>query len=169
MPNAEASVVVHAPPARVAALYRDFTRWPELFPATIRGVRLVRAEPGRTEVEVDHRREGAVVNVLTEVSPERVDLWESKRLYDGTFVNRFDPAPEGARDTLYTVRADIALKGAARLLGPILAPYVRRQIRRYVLEPVRRAAEVAESAAGAEGGALGARGAPHASSTASTR
>jgi hypothetical protein len=121
----------------VAALYLDFNHWPQLFPATIRGVRLVKSEPPRTTLEIDHR-EGLVPNVLMEVSPERVDLWESKRLYNATFINRFEPVPDGTR---YTVSADIALKGAARVLGPLIRGYIRRQIHRYVLEPVCRAAE----------------------------
>jgi hypothetical protein len=137
VPHAEASIIIRAPRALVAQLYRDYQSWPQLFPATIRGVRLVRAEADRTTLVIDHR-EGPVINILSEVSPNRVDLWESKRLYDGTFVNRFDPVPEGTR---YTVSAEIVLKGLARLLDPFLSGYIRRQLTRYVLEPMRCAAE----------------------------
>jgi polyketide cyclase/dehydrase/lipid transport protein len=147
VPHAEVVTTIHAPWTRVGRLYRDFTRWPDLFPATIRGVRLIRAEPNRTILEIDHR-EGPVINILTEVSADRVDLWESKRRYDGAFVNRFEPAPEGTR---YTVSAEIALKGLARLLGPFLSRYIGRQTRRYVVEPLRRAAE--EAAASSPGAA----------------
>jgi len=131
------SITIRAPQPRVAALYRDYGRWPELFPATIRGVRPVSAEPRRTILEIEHR-EGRVTNILTELSPARFDLWESKRLYDATFVNCFEAIPEGTR---YTVRADVRLKGVAKVLGPLLRGTIRRQIYRYVLEPVRRAAE----------------------------
>ena len=96
---------------------------------------LVAREAGRVTLEIAHR-EGAVVNVMTDVSPLRIDLWEDKRRYRGTFINEFEPIPGGTR---YTVRADIELKGVAKVLGPILGPYTRRQIRRYVLEPMRRA------------------------------
>lgn len=137
MLHAREEIVVHAPPSAVAALYRDYAGWPKLFPATIRGVRLLRIENGRTHLEIDHR-EGKVLNVMTDVSDARIDLWEAKRRYDATFINRFEPTAEGTR---YAVEAAIELKGAARLLAPVLGPLVRRQLRRYVLEPVRRAAE----------------------------
>jgi hypothetical protein len=100
-------------------------------------VRLVRREPRRVTVEVDHRQ-GKVLNVISDLSPDRVALWESKRRYDATFVNSFEPAPAGTR---YHVSADVELKGSARWLAPFLHRYIRRQIRRYVLEPMRRAAE----------------------------
>lgn len=137
MPHVEASIIIHAPWTQVAEVYRDYRGWPRLFPATIRGVRLVRQEAGRTELEVDHR-EGTVPNIMTEVSSQRVDLWEAKRRYDGNFVNRFEAVPEGTR---YSITADIELKGAAKLLGPVLKGHIRRQIIRYVLEPMRVAAE----------------------------
>lgn len=140
MPRVDADTIIHARPARVAALYREWRGWPTLFPATIRGVRLVREEPGRTVVEVDHRTAGRVVNVLRDVSDEEIELEEFKPRYDATFVNRFEPVPAGTR---YLVRADIRLRGAFRLLGPLLGGYTRRQVRRYVLDPMRRAAEAA--------------------------
>jgi len=138
----EVEILIHAPPARVADLYRDFSGWPRLFPATIRGVRLVRRDQQRVTVEVDHR-EGKVVNVLSDLSPDRVALWESKRRYDATFINSFEPAPAGTR---YHVTADVELKRPVRWLAPFLHHYIRRQIRRYVLEPMRQAAEQAARA-----------------------
>ncbi len=137
MPHVTESILIHAPPSLVAALYQDYEDWPRLFPATIRGVRLVRSSGAQTEVEVDHR-EGRVLNTMTAVSPGRIDLWEAKRRYEGRFVNRFEAAPGGTR---YTVDADIRLKGAARLLGPLLAPYIGRQMRQYLLRPMQVAAE----------------------------
>lgn len=138
MPHASAAVVIRAQPERVMQLYRDYTRWPQLFPATIRGVRLVRSDGVRTEVEVDHRDEGLVPNVMTEVAPNRIDLWEAKHRYDARFENRFDRVPEGTR---YTISADVHLKGAARLLAPFVGPIIRRRMREYVLAPMRRTAE----------------------------
>jgi hypothetical protein len=76
LPHEEASIIIRAPWTQVAQLYRDCQGWPRLFPVTIRGVRLIRQGAGRTELEVDHR-EGKVPNVRTEVSPQRVDLWEA--------------------------------------------------------------------------------------------
>jgi hypothetical protein len=137
MPRASASMIIHAPPSRLMRLYRDYTQWARLFPATIRGVRLIRSDGVRTEVEVDHR-EGLVPNVMTEVAPNQIDLWESKRRYDATFKNRFDPVPEGTR---YTISADVHLKGAARLLAPVAGPIIRRRMVEYVLAPMRRMAE----------------------------
>ncbi len=137
MPHAEVSMLIRAPQARLLALYRDYANWPRLFPATIRGVRLVKAEPPVTTLEVGHVK-GVVPNVMTEVSSARIDLWEAKRLYDGTFINHFDPVPEGTR---YTVSADIALRGMLKVFGPFLGWYIRRQIVHYVLEPMRQAAE----------------------------
>ena len=137
MAVAEASIIIRAPWTRVAELYRDYQGWPRLFPATIRSVHLIASEGGRTKLEIDHR-EGKVPNVLLEVSPHRVDLWEAKRRYQGSFVNRFEAVPEGTR---YSVSADIKLKGLARLLEPLLGPYIRRQMIRYVLIPMRVAAE----------------------------
>ena len=99
MSHAFVSMVIRAEPERVMDVYRDYTQWPRLFPATIRGVRLIRADGPRTEVEVDHR-EGRVPNVMTEVAPNRIDLWEAKRRYDATFENRFDRLPKG-RATRY--------------------------------------------------------------------
>ena len=137
MPLADVSIIIRAPWTRVAELYRDYQGWPRLFPATIRGVQLVRSDGRRTELEIEHR-EGKVPNVMTEVSPHRIDLWEAKRRYEGSFVNTFEAVPEGTR---YSVSADIKLKGLAQLLEPLLGPYIRRQIIRYVLTPIRMAAE----------------------------
>jgi hypothetical protein len=87
--------------------------------------------------EIDHQ-EGLVPNIMTEVAPEQIDLWESKRRYDATFVNCSEAITEGTR---YTMSTDVTLKGAAKVLGPLLHGYIRSQICRYVLEPMRQAAE----------------------------
>ena len=141
MPRAEASIIIRAPIARVIQLYRDYRNWSELFPATIREVHLVKAEPPRTTLEIVHR-EGIVPNVMTEVTPACIELWEEKRLYVGTFTNWFESTREGTR---YTISANIVLKGAAKAIGPLLPWYIRRQLIRHVLVPVRRAAERTET------------------------
>jgi hypothetical protein len=138
MLQAEVSIVIRAPQALVAQLYRDYHNWSQLFPATIRNVRLVRAEGARTELEIERREGRQVPNVMTEISANRIDLWEAKRHYDADFVNLFEEIPEGTR---YTVLAYIRLKGVARLLSPFLNGYIRWQIMRYVLEPMKVAAQ----------------------------
>lgn len=137
MPYVRNSIIIHAPQARVAQLYQDYSNWSQLFPATIRNVRLVKAEGNRTELEIDHR-EGQVPNIMTIISANRIDLWESKYGYDANFVNLFEEIPEGTR---YTVLADIRLKGITKLLSPLLKGYIQRQIMQYVLMPMKTAAE----------------------------
>ena len=136
--RAEAATVVRAPPDRVRALYLDFAHWPALFPATIAGTRLLRREGDALAVEVQHRTEGRVLNRLRPCGPDAVELWESKRRYEATFLNRFDADAAGTR---YTVVAAVRLRWPYALLGPLLRPVVRRALRRSVLAPVRAAAE----------------------------
>ena len=79
MIDAVVSEHVNAPADRVQALYRDPGNWAHLFPATIRGARVVRREGNTTVVEVDHV-EGKVVNMLPDISSTRTDLVEFKRV-----------------------------------------------------------------------------------------
>jgi hypothetical protein len=132
----ETSIVVHAPPAQVRDTYADYTRWPRMFP-TISAVRLTGHRGSTQLLEVDHI-EGTVSNELTLTDQGELVLGEVKRRYDAVFVNRFAPVPGG---TLFTVRGDLAFKGAARLLAPVLGWYVRRQMRRLQLLPVKAEAE----------------------------
>jgi len=119
-------------------LYLDYAHWSRLFPATIRGVRLLRCEGSETTVEVDHRTAGHVVNIIRRRSENEVELEEFKPKYDATFVSRFDAVAAGTR---YSVSADIRLEVPYALLAPFLSGYVRRSVRRYVLEPMRVYAE----------------------------
>jgi len=133
------SIVICAPSQKVAAAYRDFRNWPRIFRATVRGVRLLREQSGKQIIEVDHRSDGRVVNVLHATAANAIGLDEFKRRYDGRFENRFDPVAEGTR---YTVSADIRPKGAWKLLlGPCLRGLVRRRITRHVLEPLKNHVE----------------------------
>jgi hypothetical protein len=136
--HAHAAITIHAPPECLVARYLDVARWPQLFPATIRGTRLVRREGDDLTVEVDHRTAGRVVNVLRRHSPTVIVLEEFKPRFRATFLNRFDPIPEGTR---YTVVADVRLRIPYALLAPVLTGYVRWTVRRYVLEPMRASAE----------------------------
>jgi hypothetical protein len=87
---------------------------------------------------VQHRKEGRMLNVLTTRGPEVVELREYKRRFDATFVNRFEPAPEGTR---YTIDATVRLALPYALLAPLLCGVVERSLRRFTLEPMRVAAE----------------------------
>lgn len=51
---------------------------------------------------------------------------------------RFEVIPGGTR---FSVSGEIALNGIARLARPFLSGYVRRQMERWVLEPVKAEAE----------------------------
>ena len=132
------AMTIRTAPEKAAALYLDYKGWPRLFPATIRGVRLLRERAGEITVEVDHRTEGRVVNVIRPESRTVIVLDELKPRFAATFVNRFDASPAG---TQYTVDAEVRLRGAYAVLAPFLRGVVRRRIRQFVLEPVRAAAE----------------------------
>jgi hypothetical protein len=137
MIQAVASTHVDAPAQRVLALYADPANWATLFPETIRAARIVRREAGTMVVEVDHV-EGKVMNVLRPVSPTRLELTEWKRRYEATFLNEFQPE---ARGTRCTVIAQVRLRWPYRVLAPLLKPIVLARVRRYVLEPLKVAAE----------------------------
>ena len=136
-------MTIRAPRERLVALYLDFAHWPQLFPATIRGVHLVRRQGDETTIAVDHRTDGRVINVLRRCSASEVELAEFKPRYAATFVNRFDAIPGGTR---YTVVADVHLRMPYALLAPFLRGVVRRAVRRYVLEPMRTFVERSASA-----------------------
>ena len=135
--DAVVSEHVNAPADRVRALYRDPGNWARLFPATIRGARVVRREGDTTVVEVDHV-EGKVVNILRDISSTRIDLVEFKRRYDATFVNEFIPEGEGMR---YRLTASVRLKWPYWLAAPFVKPLVLARMRRYIVEPLKVAAE----------------------------
>jgi hypothetical protein len=122
---------------RVRSLYNDPENWGRLFPATIRRARVIRREANTTEVEVDHI-EGRVINLLNEVSPTRIDLTEFKRRYNATFTNEFIPAGQG---TVYRLTGSISLKWPYRVLELFLKPLVISRMRRFVIEPLKNAAE----------------------------
>jgi len=142
--HAVASQVIHAAPERVMAIYRDYGHWAEIFPATIRGTRLIRENDTTQAIEVDHTSAGRVLNLMTVVAPGEIRLEEFKRHYDARFINRFEA---DARGTRFTVIADVQLKGSWRLLSLIAPPFVRRRIAKFVLGPVKAKAEAGAGAA----------------------
>jgi hypothetical protein len=136
--HVEAVRNVHASPDELMALYLDFARWPRLFPATIRGADLVAIDGATATIAVDHAKDGTVYNTVTVVGPNAVALEEEKERYTAHYLNHFDPAPEGCR---YRLIADIELRGRWRVLRWLVPAIARRQMQRYILEPMQRAAE----------------------------
>ncbi len=136
MLHVQASTIIHAPRAKVVDIYRDYANWSKVFP-TIHAVRLMRKDASKTVLAIDHW-EGQVINILTFVSPSEIQLREFKKRYDALFSNCFEVVPNGTR---YSVIADVSLRGFAKLFEPFLAGYVRRQIVRFVLDPIKQSAE----------------------------
>ena len=136
--HAVASQLIEAAPERLSAMYQDYGHWSQLFPATIRGTRLIRENDTTKAIEVDHAKAGRVLNLLTVISPGEIRLEEFKPFYDARFTNRFEADAHGTR---YTVEADVQLKGPLRLLTPLARPFVRRQIAKFVLGPMKAMAE----------------------------
>ena len=132
------SLYIRARPTRLAALYLDYEGWPRLFPATIRSVRRLDSLDNAITVEVDHRTEGHVVNIIHPRSATVIALEEFKPKFDAAFINRFDRVPGGTR---YTVDAQVRFHMPWALLAPVLGGIVRRRVRRFVLEPMRAAAD----------------------------
>src|SRR5262245_17410316 len=137
MIHALVSEHVDATAVDVRALYGNPENWRMLFPGTIEGARVLRRDDEKTVVEVDHV-EGRVTNILRDVSPTRIELRESKRRYDATFLNDFVPEGRGMR---YTLTASVSLRWPYRLLEPFMRRLIRARLRRYVVEPLKRAAE----------------------------
>jgi hypothetical protein len=141
--RSERTFVIHVEfPTRSAHRPRKWARISRLqLAATVFGndsrVRLVGEEHGMDALEIDHI-EGKVINKLRIVSSELIELEEYKKQFDAHFENRFQRVPGGTR---YTVVAEITLKGPYKVLEPFLRPYVRRQITRFVINPMKLAAE----------------------------
>lgn len=139
----KAAIEIAASPERAAAIYRDVEKWGRIFPATIESARVIEAGDNWQQVEVRHRLEGQVPNTLIFLSETEIGLEESKKMFEASFLNRFLPA-EGD-GTRYEVTSYVRLKWPYRLLKPFLKGYVHRQsfkqMQRYVLVPLKKAAE----------------------------
>jgi hypothetical protein len=136
MIRVEVATDVAAPVETVRNVYADYSNWPHLFP-TIKGVRLIRRDGQTVVLDIDHT-EGHVLNELVERSPGEIELREVKRHYTARFENSFEPIPGG---THFRINGEIHLTGVARLLRPFLPRYVRRQMERLQLHPVKVEAE----------------------------
>jgi hypothetical protein len=88
---------------------------------------------------------------MTLAPPEEIRLEEHKRRYDALFVNRFEVDVAGTRCTLW---AEVRMTGWRWLLSPLARPLARPQMRRFVLEPVKRAAEHLEGCGDRHGSAM---------------
>ena len=139
----EAAVNIAAPPERVAEVYRDVKNWGNTFPASIKSARVIKTGNNWKEIEVDHTQEGRVPNTLIDLSPTEIGLWESKKKFDAGFLNSFQRTANGG--THYVIHAYISPKGIYKLLKPLLVGYVHhqalKQVKSYVLEPLKLAAE----------------------------
>jgi len=141
--HVHAAIHIQAQPEVVAAIYCDVDKWGMTFPATIERARIVSTNGTRQQVEVTHKMEGIVPNTLIRCSPTQLWLEESKHKFSAGFLNEFKAAPDGGTD--YEITAYVRPRGAYRLLEPFLKAYVRKralaQMRAYVLEPLKAAAE----------------------------
>lgn len=143
--RAEAAIDIAAPPEYVAAVYRDVEKWGETFPATIEHAQVTETGDNWNRIEVAHKKEGHVPNMLIFLSDTEIGLEESKKKFEASFLNKFERAAGGG--THYVMTAYINLKGVykVKVLKPFLKGYVRRQalkqMRSYVLVPLKTAAE----------------------------
>ena len=91
---------------------------------------------------VDHKTEGQVPNTITIEDPNTVRLDERKPKFDATFVNRFTPQGSG---TLFTSEVSLDPRGLYGIAAPLIYPLVKkmaiRQMTKYVLNPIKHAAE----------------------------
>ena len=124
-------------------MYCAVDQWDEIFPATIAAARVTETGSNWQRIEVTHKIEGRVANTLIVLSDTVIALEESKRRFDASFLNQFQPAAHGG--TRYVITAHIRLKSILRTFQSLLAGYVRRkareQMRQYVLEPLKTAVE----------------------------
>lgn len=135
---------IDAPPEKVASLYGDVDRWSELYPATIAHAVVVKSGDNWKEVEVSHKIEGCVPNLLIYLSATCIGLEEHKHMFDAWFLNDFQSAGGGSK-TRYVITSYIRSKGFFRLMMPFLTGYIHRQSRLqmtdYVLLPIKSAIE----------------------------
>lgn len=133
-----AALTIRAPRDRVMKLALDYQYWAQLFPSTVRGARLLREESDRIVLDIDHRTDGHVLNVIRRVSPYEIALDQRGPQFSAALVNRFEREGE---DTRLVVIANVRLKMPYAVLAPFLGAYVRWRIYRFVLEPMRAALE----------------------------
>lgn len=125
---------INIPVPRAVTIYLDYRNWNKLFPITIRATRLIKEEDNQQTVEVDHKQEWKVINIITMLSEGCIRLDKFKKQFNGTFFNEFESFPSGA---CYRITAYISLKGFYKLLHPFVKWLVKKKIDRYVLIPFK--------------------------------
>jgi hypothetical protein len=139
----QSAIDITAPPEYVAAIYRNVEKWGETFPATIERARVIEQGENWAQIEVIHRQEGHVPNTLIFLSDTVIALEESKKKFNASFLNEFNAKPDGT--TRYVITSYVTPKGIYKLLKPFLQSYVHKQalkqMKNYVLEPLKRIAE----------------------------
>lgn len=139
MLNLKTSTIIHAPANCLFDIYINYKEWNKLFSLTIEGTELVKNDNGKLTVLVHHKTAGRVINILDKHSKQTIRLEEFKPLYKAVFWNNFKTISGGTR---YTVTAEISLKGFAILLQPFVKRIVLGKIRRFVLQPMKKYAEL---------------------------
>jgi hypothetical protein len=141
--HAQTALDIAATPKHVAAVYCEVERWGEIFPATIKRAQVTETGDNWKQIEVTHKNEGNVLNTLILISDSEIGLEESKKRYNASFLNQFEPGVNGC--THYVITAYISLKGIYKALQPCIKGYVRwqarRQMKKYVLDPLKISAE----------------------------
>jgi hypothetical protein len=125
-------------PATVVSVFTDYSSWGETFPATIKSAQLLDDRGDRELVEVHHKRHGPILNVIQKIGPNRIALEEYKPRYEAIFLMTVRPAPLGSSVTL---DLELRAKGPGVWLLPFVAPFVRRQVIRLFLQPLKLACE----------------------------
>jgi hypothetical protein len=125
----------------VRQIYLDYTNWHKLFPATIQAARLIKMEQGVLTIEVLHRIEGKVINILTVLPNGKIKLEEFKPKYNAIFINQFTPVSGSTR---YSVTANISLKGIYKIVAFFIRGIIRNRIMKFVLVPVKEISEKAQ-------------------------
>jgi hypothetical protein len=133
------SIVVRADPETACRVLGAWQDWPRTFSRTIAAVSPVTSAGEEQVLRVAHKSEGPVINILEARPDGTLRLREFKRSYDADFTFRSYPHPSGS---VLRVHASVLLKGWLACLRPLAAPVVRARIRKYLLEPVRRSAEL---------------------------
>jgi len=122
--------------------YLDVDNWSELFSDTILVARIVAITEKSLEIEVQHRYEGRVLNILSLTDKFEIKLEEFKRRYDAIFINRFTSTAFGCR---YDIEAQIKFKGAYRFIEPFVKSLAKRRIAKLVLLPMKKHMEMANN------------------------
>jgi len=138
MLHIKVSITIRAAQFELIDRYLDYNNWHRLFPLTIKGTKLLKKQNRILVIEVDHKKAGPLINILTILSDNEIQLEEFKPIYNATFINRFDAIEDG---TKFTVNACISLKGVYRIAAPFVKGLIKNRIAKFVLEPMKAYSE----------------------------